>query len=105
MGIRDIIKPPNLSNDRQWLFWQYSNRGRINGENEYYDMDVFYGNIIELKKLLSINTQNLNGSILKLDFMVLCIMESGSYIKLKAEHHKTTALNHLGVRKSIFDFV
>jgi lysozyme len=53
MGIRDIIKPPNLSNDRQWLFWQYSNRGRINGENEYYDMDVFYGNIIELKKLLS----------------------------------------------------
>lgn len=51
--IRDIVKPPKLSEGRQWSFWQYSNRGRISGENVYYDLNVFYGSIIELKKLLS----------------------------------------------------
>lgn len=51
--IRDIVIPPSLSDGRQWLFWQYSNRGRFKGENMYYDLNVFNGNIDELEKLLS----------------------------------------------------
>lgn len=50
--IRDIITPPRIS-DRQWLFWQYSNRGRFKGEKEYYDLNVFNGGMGELKALLS----------------------------------------------------
>ena len=51
--IRDIVKPPKLSDDRQWLFWQYNNRGRFDGDNVYYDLNVFNGSIIELQKMVS----------------------------------------------------
>ena len=32
---------------RKWTFWQYTNRGRLNGYNgkeKYIDLNVFYGN-------------------------------------------------------------
>lgn len=51
--IRDIIKPPKLSDNRDWLFWQYSNRGRLKGVNTYVDLDVFKGTMDDLKSLLS----------------------------------------------------
>jgi len=50
--IRDIVKPPNLEN-QDWLFWQYSNRGRIEGINTYVDQNVFYGDMEEFEKLLT----------------------------------------------------
>lgn len=51
--IRDIIKPPRLEDERDWIFWQYCNRGRLDGINSYVDINVFYGDEGELKSLLS----------------------------------------------------
>jgi lysozyme len=51
--IRDILKPPRLSDDREWMFWQYCNRGRIKGIQSYVDLNVFSGDINKLKSLLS----------------------------------------------------
>ncbi len=51
--IRDVIKPPKLSDSRGWLFWQFSERARIAGVNTFVDMNVFNGDIEELKGLLS----------------------------------------------------
>jgi len=51
--IRDIIKPPKLSGNRDWMLWQYCNRGRIKGVNTYVDLNVYNGNMDDLKSLLS----------------------------------------------------
>jgi lysozyme len=48
--IRDIVKPPTLQG-RDWTFWQYSNRGRIDGITEYTDLNVFKGTREELENL------------------------------------------------------
>lgn len=50
--IRDIIKYPNLSDNRDWTFWQYCNRGRIKGIDTYVDLNVFIENEDELMELL-----------------------------------------------------
>lgn len=53
LWIRDIWKEPALESgwedgeERGWTFWQYTNRGRLKGflgEEEYIDLNVFYGN-------------------------------------------------------------
>ncbi|HEX9063086.1 MAG TPA: GH25 family lysozyme [Clostridia bacterium] len=51
--IRDIIKPPSLGSDREWMFWQYSERGRIEGINTYVDLDVFSGDINKFKAFIN----------------------------------------------------
>lgn len=53
--IRDIIKPPKLSDAREWTFWQYSNRGRIKGFDTYVDINVFHGTEQQLLKLTENN--------------------------------------------------
>ncbi|TCP66063.1 lysozyme [Baia soyae] len=40
--IRDIVKFPTLGSQK-WAFWQYSNRGRVNGIDSYVDINVFSG--------------------------------------------------------------
>jgi len=50
--IRDVIKPAKLD-DREWILWQYCNRGRVDGINSYADLNVFYGDEDKLKSLLS----------------------------------------------------
>lgn len=40
--IRDIVKQPDLEG-RDWLFWQYSNRGRVDGIGTYVDLNVYRG--------------------------------------------------------------
>ncbi|KXY09297.1 glycoside hydrolase family 25 protein [Bacillus sp. FSL K6-0067] len=45
--IRSVFTKPSLSDERKWTFWQYTNRGRLNGYNgkeKYIDLNVFYGN-------------------------------------------------------------
>lgn len=51
--IRDIIDPPALSDSGEWLFWQYSNRGRIRGIDSFVDLNVFRGDMQKLESLLS----------------------------------------------------
>jgi lysozyme len=50
--IRDIFWTPRLSDNKAWLFWQYSNRGRIPGIRGFADLDVFNGNAEEFANLL-----------------------------------------------------
>jgi lysozyme len=55
--IRDIIKPPKLSDSREWTFWQYNNRGRIRGIDTYVDINVFHGSNQQLLELID-NSSN-----------------------------------------------
>ena len=52
--IRSVALPPQLSDDRDWAFWQYSHRDRLrgyDGEETYIDMNVFAGSRKELSAL------------------------------------------------------
>jgi lysozyme len=37
--IRDIYKQPDLEG-REWLIWQYNNRGRVKGIDTYVDINA-----------------------------------------------------------------
>ena len=44
--IRDVVSQPSLSDGREWTFWQYTNRERLEGyqgEERFIDMNVFRG--------------------------------------------------------------
>jgi lysozyme len=52
--IRSIAVPPNLSDERDWTFWQYSNRDRLDGYDgaeSYIDMNAFAGTREELESM------------------------------------------------------
>ncbi len=55
--IRDILSKPNLPDGRKWLFWQYSNRGRIEGINTIVDLNAFHGSKEEFEELLKATHQ------------------------------------------------
>ncbi|GAA0192568.1 GH25 family lysozyme [Fulvivirga kasyanovii] len=38
--IRDIYRQPKLENNREWLIWQYANRGHLKGIDTYVDLNV-----------------------------------------------------------------
>ncbi len=44
LWIRDIFKRPGLIDKRNWTFWQYANRARVDGIPNYVDLNVFNGN-------------------------------------------------------------
>lgn len=50
--IRDIQTTPKLDNDREWLFWQYTNRGEIEGIETLVDLNVFSGTRSEFEQLM-----------------------------------------------------
>jgi len=44
--IRNVLTRPKLSDGRDWTFWQYTNRERLEGyegDEQYIDMNVFCG--------------------------------------------------------------
>ena len=44
--IRDVVTHPSLSDGREWTFWQYTNRERLDGyqgEERFIDMNIFHG--------------------------------------------------------------
>jgi len=46
LWIRNVVTKPDSQAD--WCFWQYTNRGRLNGyagEETFIDLNVFYGDI------------------------------------------------------------
>lgn len=49
LWIRDVVKFPTLG-DRPWIFWQYSNRGRVDGIDTYVDINVFHGDLEQFNK-------------------------------------------------------
>jgi lysozyme len=51
--ISDFYRMPNFDRDkRSWLFWQYSERGRMAGINTLVDLNVFYGTKEQFRQLL-----------------------------------------------------
>ena len=51
--IRDIVTCPELSDGREWSFWQYTNRGRLEGYKgveKFIDINVFYGSVEEFEE-------------------------------------------------------
>lgn len=45
--IRNVYMKPKLSDEREWTFWQYTNKEQLNGysgDEKYIDMNVFNGN-------------------------------------------------------------
>lgn len=50
--IRNVIGNPNLSDQREWTFWQYTNRARLkgyHGKEKYIDLNVFDGTTLEFE--------------------------------------------------------
>lgn len=46
--IRDVIKSPSLSDNAEWTFWQYSDKGKLegyNGEERFIDLNVYNGSL------------------------------------------------------------
>ena len=45
--IRNVITSPKLTDNRLWTFWQFTNRGRLDGyvgEERFIDINIFNGN-------------------------------------------------------------
>jgi lysozyme len=47
--VRSIFLPPDLGDHREWLLWQYCDRGRVDGIDGYVDINVFQGSMEELE--------------------------------------------------------
>ena len=52
--------PPRLSGGKQWDFWQYGNRGKLDGINHDVDFNVFRGGLLELEIMTEKETTNLS---------------------------------------------
>lgn len=51
--IRNVIGTPQLSDGRDWTFWQYTNRARLEGyrgDELYIDLNVFHGTAAEFEQ-------------------------------------------------------
>ena len=54
--IRDVYFRPNLIDNRDWTFWQYSNKVRLNGysgQEKRIDMNVFNGDKEKFEKMFN----------------------------------------------------
>ncbi|MFF1879477.1 GH25 family lysozyme [Leifsonia sp. NPDC058230] len=54
LWIRSVALPPQLPDGRDWAFWQYSNRDRLDGydgDEQYIDLNVFSGSLQQLETL------------------------------------------------------
>lgn len=58
--IRDIISKPELPDNREWVFWQFANRGRLNGIDTEVDLNVFCGDYDTFLQLISVKNANSN---------------------------------------------
>ena len=54
--IRNVITKPELSDHRNWRFWQYTNREKLSGyhgDEQYIDMNVFNGTAQEFAQYIT----------------------------------------------------
>ncbi len=57
--IRNVISKPKLSDNREWVFWQYTNRDKLDGykgKEKYIDVNVYNGNVEEYSEYLKNRT-------------------------------------------------
>lgn len=50
--IRDIYKEASLELGRSWTFWQYANKGRLEGIDTFVDINVFSGDKSQMEQLM-----------------------------------------------------
>lgn len=53
--IRSVYRKPQISDNRKWTFWQYTDRAKLdgyNGKEKYIDLNVFNGSEEEFQKLI-----------------------------------------------------
>jgi lysozyme len=50
--ISNFYTQPHLADGRRWTFWQYSERGRVNGIGNLVDRNVFNGSLEQFQQLL-----------------------------------------------------
>ncbi|WP_372586466.1 glycoside hydrolase family 25 protein [Priestia megaterium] len=51
--IRDVVKKPTLEEQKEWTFWQYTDKGRLSGykgKETFIDLNVFNGNKAEFER-------------------------------------------------------
>lgn len=53
LWIRDLYRQPNENKYRQWQFWQYANRGKLDGIKGFVDLNVSRGNQAQFDSLLN----------------------------------------------------
>jgi lysozyme len=51
--VRGIVLDPRVFYGNDWIFWQYSHMGRLDGIDSFVDLDVFHGNEDRFKGLLN----------------------------------------------------
>ena len=55
LWFRDLFGKPKISGNRHWLFWQYCNRGRLDGidkKQKYTDLNIFNWNMSDFFEYL-----------------------------------------------------
>jgi lysozyme len=53
LWIRDLYRQPSKSYFREWQFWQYANRGKLDGIKGFVDLNVSRGDRKQFNRLLS----------------------------------------------------
>ena len=48
LGVRSLLLKPDFPPNKDWVFWQFTNKGRIDGINGNVDINVFNGSIEDL---------------------------------------------------------
>lgn len=55
LWFRNVIMMPRISDGRDWTFWQYTDKEKLegyNGKEKYIDMNVFYGSKEQFEELI-----------------------------------------------------
>ncbi len=55
LWIQDLKEPPPRFDQRPWLFWQYSQKGKISGIEKEVDLNVFRGTTMDFDVFLQSN--------------------------------------------------
>lgn len=53
LWIRDLYRQPSKSSYREWQFWQYANRGKLDGIKGFVDLNVSRSNQKQFNSLLN----------------------------------------------------
>jgi lysozyme len=53
LWIRDLYRQPSKKDYREWQFWQYANRGKLDGVKGFIDLNVSRGDETQFRSLLN----------------------------------------------------
>jgi lysozyme len=52
LWVRNVFRRPRLEAGRRWRFWQFANRGQVDGVTGFVDLDAFDGGVREFEARL-----------------------------------------------------